>query len=210
MLSRLRKSIGWAKPATSYRQPGRAATCLASLRYGRFPGSSGFGCYSTAGGLLESAGIDEATAFQGADRLHETLHRLDECGIGVPWTAPTGLTHTTLLNVCSWVWGEGGDFITPDGKRTQFAEPPALAGISKYFELGRYIPVHVRHLNALQPDEQFLSDPQTAVTISGTWLFEFLTGERREEIHVALPPGRLLLADHTSSYGSTLATVKLR
>ncbi len=139
---------------------------------------------------LQAAGIDEATAFQNADQLHETLRRLHERGIGVPWTAPTGLTHTTLLNVCSWVWGEGGDFITRDGKRAQFAEPPALAGISKYFALGRYIPAHVRHLNALQPDEQFLSDPQTAVTISGPWLFEFLTGERREEIHVALPPGQ--------------------
>ena len=140
--------------------------------------------------LLQAANIDEATAFQDAHRLDETLHHLHECGIGVPWTAPTGLTHTTLLNVCSWVWGEGGDFITPDGKRTQFAEPPALAGISKYFALGRYIPAHVRHLNALQPDDQFLSDPQTAVTISGPWLFELFTGERREEIHVALPPGR--------------------
>jgi multiple sugar transport system substrate-binding protein len=103
---------------------------------------------------------------------------------------PTGLTHTTLLNVCSWVWGEGGDFMTPDGKRTQFADPPALAGIGKYFALGRYIPAHVRHLNALQPDDQFVSDPQTALTISGPWLFQFFAGKQREEIHVALPPGR--------------------
>lgn len=141
-------------------------------------------------GLLQAAGIDEAAAFQNADQLADTLRRLQAHGIDVPWTAPTGLTHTTLLNVCSWVWGEGGDFMTPDGMRTQFAEPPALAGIGKYFALGRYIPAHVRHLNALQPDDQFLSDPRTAVTISGPWLFEFITPEQRDELHVALPPGR--------------------
>ncbi len=152
--------------------------------------------------LLQAAEIDEATAFQNADQMALTLRHLQERSIGVPWTAPTGLTHTTLLNVCSWVWGEGGDFMTPDGKRTQFAEPPALAGFGKYFALGRYIPAQVRHLNALQPDDQFLSDPDTAVTISGPWLFEFLAGQQREEIHVALPPGRTFVG------GSHLAVWK--
>ena len=143
--------------------------------------------------LLQAAGIDEAPAFQNAEQLLNTVKHLHDQGVGVPWTAPTGLTHTTLLNVCSWVWGEGGDFITPDGKRTQFAEPPALAGISKYFALGRYIPERARDLNALEPDNLFLSDPQTALTISGPWLFEHLTSAQREEIHVALPPGRAFI-----------------
>ncbi|CAG0930398.1 hypothetical protein TFLX_01713 [Thermoflexales bacterium] len=165
--------------------------------------------------LLEQAGVAEATAFQDAAQLNATLQRLQEQGIGVPWTAPTGLTHTTLLNVCSWVWGEGGDFITPDGKRTQFADPPALAGIGQYFALGRYIPASVHHLNALQPDNQFLSDPQTAVTMSGPWLFEFLTRAQREEIHVALPPGRafvggshLVLWKHTRKHEAALKLIR--
>ncbi len=165
--------------------------------------------------LLQTAGIDEETAFQTAEQLDKTLRRLQEYGIGVPWTAPTGLTHTTLLNVCSWVWGEGGDFITPDGKRTLFAEPAARAGIHKYFALGRYIPPHIQHLNALQPDDQFLNDPQTAATISGPWLFELLTREQHEDVHVALPPGRafvggshLVMWKHTRKRDAALKLIR--
>jgi multiple sugar transport system substrate-binding protein len=165
--------------------------------------------------LLKAADIDEGTAFQSAEQLDRTLRRLQEHGCHVPWTAPTGLTHTTLLNVCSWVWGQGGDFISPDGKRTLFAEPAARAGIRNYFALGRYIPLHVRHLNALQPDEQFLNDPQTAATISGPWLFELLTAAQHEDVHVALPPGRafvggshLVLWKHTRRREAALKLIR--
>src|SRR5438552_7403885 len=60
--------------------------------------------------LLERAGVDEQTAGQSADQLDRTLACLQAAGVGVPWTVPTGATHTTLLNAASWVRGAGGDF----------------------------------------------------------------------------------------------------
>lgn len=139
--------------------------------------------------LLQRAGIDEGTAFQTADGLDNTLRRLQASGVAVPWTVPTGLTHTTLLNVTSWVWGAGGDFITPDGKRTLFSQPPAFAGLGTYFALGRFLAPSVRRLNGLQPDDQFLHHDSTAITMSGPWIFNRVEGEFTAQLGVALPPG---------------------
>jgi multiple sugar transport system substrate-binding protein len=140
--------------------------------------------------LLERAGVDERTAFTTAGQFDETLSRLQAGGAQVPWTVPTGHTHTTLLNVASWVWGAGGDFVTPDGKRTLFTQPPARAGLRAYFALGRFLAPSVRHLNGLEPDEQFLSDQETAVTITGPWLFAAVSQRSlADQVGVALPPG---------------------
>ena len=140
--------------------------------------------------LLERAGVDEQTAFNTAGQFDETLSRLQASGIKVPWTVPTGHTHTTLLNVASWVWGAGGDFVTPDGKRTLFSQPAARAGLRAYLALGRFLAPHVRHLNGLEPDDQFLSDPETALTISGPWLFAAMHQHGlADQVGVALPPG---------------------
>ena len=140
--------------------------------------------------LLEQAGLDPRTAFRTADSLAQTLARLQAGGVTAPWTVPTGLTHTTLLNVASWVWGAGGDFVTPDGKRTLFSQPQALAGIRAYFALGKYFAPPVRHLTGLEPDEQFLASDQTAATLSGPWLFR-AAHERgiAGDVGMALPPG---------------------
>jgi multiple sugar transport system substrate-binding protein len=143
--------------------------------------------------LLSQAGIDEDLAFHTAGALNHTVSELQTNGIQVPWTVPTGLTHTTLLNITSWVWGAGGDFISPDGKLTLFSQPAALAGIRAYFALGRFLAPSVRHLNGLQPDDQFLKDSQTAMTISGPWLFNQVGPELAAQLGVALPPGASLV-----------------
>lgn len=139
--------------------------------------------------LFERAEIDPDRAFSNAASFEETLKRLQACQVGVPWTVPTGVTHTTFLNIASWIWGAGGDFVTPDGKRTMFAQPAALQGVRSYFALGKYLPVRVRHLNALQPDGQFLNDAETAVTMSGSWLFQAASASLLEDLGAALPPG---------------------
>jgi multiple sugar transport system substrate-binding protein len=141
--------------------------------------------------LLRRAGLDEAGAFADPERLRATVERLAEAGVSVPWTVPTGNTHTTLLNVASWVWGAGGDLISPDGKRTFFSQPEARAGMRAYFALGRYLAPTVRQLTGLQPDDQFLNSPETAITLSGPWLFGAAQAreELRGQLGVALPPG---------------------
>jgi multiple sugar transport system substrate-binding protein len=143
--------------------------------------------------LLERAGMPTPATFQTAEQLDQTLQRLQAAGVRVPWTVPTGTTHTTLLNAASWIWGAGGDFLTPDGKRTLFNQPRARAGLRAYFALGRYLTSAVRHLRGDQPDEQFLRDGETGLTISGPWLY--LAAEAQEppvlapDLEVTLPPG---------------------
>jgi multiple sugar transport system substrate-binding protein len=154
--------------------------------------------------LVQQAGVDETTAFRDAEHIDQALGRLQAAGVSVPWTVPTGTTHTTLLNVASWVWGAGGDFIAPEGKRTLFNQAEARAGLRAYFALGRFIAPSVRHLNGLEPDNQFLQGPDTAMTLSGSWLFEQASPELKDQLGVALPPGasfvggsHLILWKHT-------------
>lgn len=139
--------------------------------------------------LLERAKVDSEHAFENAERFEEALKQLQARGVAVPWTVPTGVTHTTFLNIASWVWGAGGDFVTPDGKRTLFSQPEAERGVRDYFALAKYLPVRVRHLNALEPDTQFLNDAGTAITQSGPWLFQTAPAPLLEDLHAALPPG---------------------
>jgi multiple sugar transport system substrate-binding protein len=142
--------------------------------------------------LLERAGVDPGSAFQSNQTLAAAVSRLQAASAAVPWTVPTGYTHTTLLNIASWVWAAGGDFLSADGRSTRFMEPASLEGMRAYFDLGRYLAPQVRHLNGLEPDEHFLSEPGTALTLSGPWLF--CEARRRghlqgDSIAVALPPG---------------------
>jgi multiple sugar transport system substrate-binding protein len=165
--------------------------------------------------LLDRAGGDARTAFHTAARFEETLHRLGACGVRVPFTVPTGPTHSTLLNVASWVWGAGGDFATADGKRSLFSQPQALAGMQAYFALGRYLSTGVRGLTGLEPDDQFLDDEDTAVTLSGSWLFERADPSLKARVGVALPPGasfvggsHLVIWKHTARLAAALALVR--
>ena len=143
--------------------------------------------------LFAQAGVDDCNAFDTAEQLDRALGQLEAGGVEIPWTVPTGVTHTTLLNVCSWVWGAGGDFVTADGKRTLFSHTRARAGLRAYFALGRFMGPGVRHLTGLQPDEVFLQNPQVGATLSGSWMFRDAqqrgTPDLKQELGVALPPG---------------------
>lgn len=139
--------------------------------------------------LFEQAGIEERSAFQNAAHFDEILRRLQDARVAIPLTLPTGLTHTTLHNVASWVWGAGGDFVSRDGKRTLFSQPEARAGIHAYLNLGRFLASSVQHLNGLEPDAQFLRHADTALTMSGLWLYAQAGSEVRKQIGVSLPPG---------------------
>jgi multiple sugar transport system substrate-binding protein len=165
--------------------------------------------------LLQGAGVDEQTAFRGAEEFDQTLNRLQARGVAVPWTVPTGLTHTTLHNAASWVWGAGGDFVSADGKRTLFGEPETCAGLRAYFALGRYLAPSVRGLNALEPDAQFLQNEDTALTMSGAWLFGQASSELRVRMGIGLPPGpsfvggsHLVIWKHTPKHQAALELIR--
>ena len=95
--------------------------------------------------LLSKAGIDEKTAFQSNAQLLSTLTRLQEIGGCTPWGVPIRQNQDTLHNLASWVWNEGGDFVSEDGRHILFNKEKALAGMKAYFELYRFV-------NKLEPD----------------------------------------------------------
>jgi multiple sugar transport system substrate-binding protein len=170
--------------------------------------------------LIQQAGIDERTAFQSIEQLEQTVNRLHAKGVAVPWTVPTNTTHTTLLNVASWVWGAGGEFVSADGRQVLFDELLARTGLRAYFALGKYLATPVRHLKGLEPDEQFLSSAETAITVSGPWLFlaarERMTSEALAQLGVVLPPGapfvggsHLVIWKHTHKADAALKLVHL-
>lgn len=144
--------------------------------------------------LFARAGIDPEALFQPSltpAGFRDAVYALREAGAPVPWTAPTGYTHTTLLNIASWVWAAGGDFIEPGGKATAFTQPAALDGMEAYFALGGALAGEVRGLNGLEPDDYFLAHAGAAMTMSGPWLAESARGGGGDpaEIRAALPPG---------------------
>lgn len=171
----------------------RSATQYGDTRIWSIPWLAGARLIFYRPALFEQAGIDPQEAFSSGEQMEATIARLKSSGLSVPWTVPTGHTHTTLLNIASWVWAAGGEFVGEDGRSIRFMEPAALEGMRAYFRLGRYLAPEVRFLNGLEPDVLFLENPETAMTISGPWLFcearQRAIEEGRARMAVALPPG---------------------
>ena len=187
------RSPSWAERRAFCQRRGRAASLPDRPEVWAIPWLVGARLVFFRRDLLLRTGLDEDEAFASAESFERTLHLLQEHHVPTPWIAPTVHTHTTLLNAASWVWAAGGDFISPDGKHVLFAQHQAIAGLRNYFALGRYIPLALRQIGALQPDTQFLQHDDTAVTIGGPWLFNFLTDAARDNVGLALPPGAPML-----------------
>jgi multiple sugar transport system substrate-binding protein len=92
--------------------------------------------------ILQKAGISEKEAFGSPDNLRQTIQRLKESGNEMPWLMPSGpAPYNDLLHMAaSWVWGMGGDFISPDGKQAIFNGPASLKALQAYLELYCYLP----------------------------------------------------------------------
>ena len=116
--------------------------------------------------ILQKAGIDEKTAFGSPEALNQTILRLKEAGVDIPWLMPSGPEpYNDLLHIAaSWVWGMGSDFISPDGKKAIFSQPASLKALQTYLELYRYLPAF-----ANQPIDQcvqMFADGHAAMTVA--------------------------------------------
>jgi multiple sugar transport system substrate-binding protein len=89
--------------------------------------------------LLQQAGVDENTAFGTHTQLEKTLKCLTEYGVRIPLAFPRTPSRFILHNIASWVWNEGGDFCSPDGKQVLFDQPKALKGMRQFFSLLRFM-----------------------------------------------------------------------
>ncbi len=140
--------------------------------------------------LLERAGIDARTAFQTPQSLLETCAQLQAAGVAHPIVLPSRQTRMTLHSLAAWVWGWGGDFTSPDGKKILFVSERAKAGLYAYFDLARYMSPDMRDRDEYQSDTAFLSGA-AAITISGPWLHASPDASPEVKAYTgqSLPPG---------------------
>lgn len=142
---------------------------------------------------FERCKIDPATAFNTPAQLEQTLACLQAAGASAPWLTTTLPRRSMVQNTCMWVWANGGEPLASDGQRVLFDQPPALAGYSQYFALGRYLAPQFQYLDGSQLCRQFIARPETAVMLIGPWSFEEIPLEPRDEFGLALPLGRPFL-----------------
>jgi multiple sugar transport system substrate-binding protein len=139
--------------------------------------------------LLERAGIDEATAFESFAHLEKTLVILKDKGISVPLALPTRRSSMTLHFIASWIWGAGGDFLSPDETNLAFDQPQALEGCKAYYRLMRFLGPEVRDLEEYEADDAF-GTGKAAVLLSGFWVpTNDLAAEVRKNLGAAPMPG---------------------
>ncbi|MBN1657721.1 MAG: extracellular solute-binding protein [Anaerolineae bacterium] len=138
--------------------------------------------------MLAKAGLGEEGAFDTHEQMVRTLERLERRGVPIPLTLPTHRSRMTLHHVASWIWGAGGDLISPSGTHTRFADPPARTGIRNYFSLARFLAPAHRHLSDVESDALYWQG-QAAVTVSGPWLLRQASPEVIENTGVLFPPG---------------------
>jgi ABC-type glycerol-3-phosphate transport system substrate-binding protein len=140
--------------------------------------------------LFEQAGIEARTAFQSPQTLLETCARLQAARVAHPVVLPSRRSRMTLHNLAGWVWGNGGNFISSNGKKVLFLTEQAKAAVQAYFDLAHYMPPELRDRDENQSDASFLNG-DAAWTISGPWLHRSpdLSREVAEQARQALLPG---------------------
>jgi ABC-type glycerol-3-phosphate transport system substrate-binding protein len=109
--------------------------------------------------MLDQAGVDQEHAFASTDQMDETFQRLQANGVEYPWALNIRDRFLCLQSACSWLWNSGVDFVTPNGKHSNFASPAGLDGLTAYFNLKRFMPpnahqLEYQELNSLFPQRK--------------------------------------------------------
>jgi multiple sugar transport system substrate-binding protein len=143
--------------------------------------------------MFEQAGIvDGQNAFRTFERVKDTLELLRRV-IPTPWGAGTATDRNQIYYIASWIWGAGGDFVSPDGQTVTINHPAALAGIKEFFDLYRFMPQEGQPFQAGDVIKLF-AERKIAAMISGTWFLRTLSGygvtpDMLSQVGMALPPG---------------------
>jgi multiple sugar transport system substrate-binding protein len=120
--------------------------------------------------LMQAAGINEDNAFT-QENIAQTLTKLQESGVEVPWAAPVFGSSTPLQIAASWIWAAGGKLMSSDGRSIRFTEPEAITGLRNYFQT--FLPFlrlpQTRNLNENTSNDLF-REGTAAATVSGPWL----------------------------------------
>ena len=143
--------------------------------------------------MLEKAGVVEGTAFSSFEEMEETLSRLKGV-VSTPWALSTDKsTHDTLYSASSWVWAGGGDFISPDGRKTLLTTPTVRSALKSFFSLHRFMARDNQPMNGDKVLDLF-KQRQVAAILGGPWVLTNLReqasfNELLPQLGIALSPG---------------------
>jgi ABC-type glycerol-3-phosphate transport system substrate-binding protein len=112
---------------------------------------------------------------------------MSEAGIEMPICLPDD-HHTILHTLASWIWAQGGDFCSKDGKHVLFDRPESLAAIRAYFGL----------LSYLSPDALTKASQQKSVDL-------FYNGHTAIHFHdlPVMAPEQKMAPDVLGNWGTT-------
>jgi multiple sugar transport system substrate-binding protein len=145
--------------------------------------------------MLEKAKVDEQMAFKNPERFRETLTRLKNSGITLPWGVETRFPFANLQNIVSWIWSAGGDILSTDGSEPLFAKPEALEGIRNYFTLQEFLPPELFKSDQPVYASDLFTNRKVAIAMGSPNLLRIVQQnyanqpEMLKKVGVALPPG---------------------
>jgi multiple sugar transport system substrate-binding protein len=150
--------------------------------------------------LFENASVDASEAFLSTESMTASFIKLQRAGIPA-WIAPTNDTHNSVYIIASWIWGAGGDFLSPDGRRTAFNSPAARRGAHDYFDLLRFMPPQASSFSDSDTAQLFLAH-KAAAMVAGPWLLNSL--RMRSDMEKWLPNLGIALLPGPSFVGGTI------
>ncbi|HHV75440.1 MAG TPA: sugar ABC transporter substrate-binding protein [Thermoanaerobacterium sp.] len=130
--------------------------------------------------VFQKAGIDPKQAFATWDSFLDTAKKINNMDINGQKVAAIGIPGKNDWNVvhnfAPWIWGAGGDYLSPDGKHAAFNSQAALKGIDFYTSLALQGLVPKAALEKNTSDvESLFAKGQFAMIFSGPWLVKNLS-----------------------------------
>ena len=149
---------------------------------------------------FEKAAVDPLKAFASMENITDAFVTMQAAGIPA-WIAPTNNARNTICAIASWIWGAGGDFLAPDGKKTTFSSPAARQSIQAYYDLLRFMPKQTSPFSDNDALQLFFAR-KAAVMVAGPWLLNSL--RLRKDAQELLPHLGIALLPGPAFVGGTL------
>ncbi|MFH0887055.1 MAG: sugar ABC transporter substrate-binding protein [bacterium] len=131
--------------------------------------------------LLQKAGVNEADldTWESFEKALAKLKNAD-LKVGKNKIYPFGITGkndwNVIHNLAPWIWGAGGDFLTPDSKKSALDSEQVYNGVMFYLDLVKkgYVPLDALELNTAQVSTSF-NNGAYAMYIDGPYETRTLT-----------------------------------
>ncbi|MDD5491064.1 MAG: extracellular solute-binding protein [bacterium] len=96
----------------------------------------------------------DISSLEGLEKVCATVHNFKAGDRTVAAFGLSGQKDAQLVHsLAPWIWNNGGDFMTPDGKKVSFNAPAALQGLEAYFN---FINTYCDKASIMQSYETFL------------------------------------------------------